>query len=768
LAILTYDLRVIGENDIARALGNVERRFVQHNARINRVLAGGGGRLRERASGSRPGAEIAEIAREQQRQQKYWDNAQKRSADQRVKQEIAGQKRVAKERQSFLRKAAAEARQMQMLEQRGEITAHRLKLANAERLKREELNKLRASARERIREQKASKGQFVRSIGSGVTGSVSKLGAVGAMGGAMIGVGGSVLAGSAVSETLRLDEQIRRFSVAGRDVGTTGMDPEAIRRQVMQIATARGVAPEAVMAGAQQFQTVTGRGDVGLKMADTFATFGQATGGEPAEIAEAAASLFQNFKVEDINDLTEALAKLTFQGKKGSFEFKDLAAQLPRVTAGLSGRGVGGGVEGIAKMGAVLQVVQRGTGDAAVTSTATDSIFRQMVAKADDIQKGTAFSTGKKMNVFEGGKATGAMRGDIDVLIADVLRASGGNKIELQKLFGDEGMKGMNPFISEFTRAGGGDAGHAAVVKMLGEFSGVGGNYKEIQRDASDIQQSASIQLELAIMELKGVFSEELTPVVKELTPILKELAPYVRAVTSMFLDLGKALADNPVLGIGAILAASLTAEIAKAQISSALTGGIITPLGAVGIAAVGVTAALAGFVTWLEAKQNEGKAAAKDAALRGDEVRKQAQAEIDQHGALTPETRAKLQTLALTEDKTLAAGSEALNEGTLTGYGRSVAALFGSDDADAEMKRRSAVIGAVTSKEYQGGATETKRLLGVDEMAQRYGRKNFAAQEIDPNAANAVGEKIGDAIVKKINASTVNRSDKPSGVKKS
>ena len=761
MAILTYDLRITGEADIARALGNVERRFVQHNARISRVLAGGGGRLRERASGARPGAEIAEIAREQQRQQKYWQNAQKRSADQRVKHELAGQRRVAKERQSFLRKAAAEARQLQLLEQRGEITAHRLKLANAERIKREELNKLRASARERIREQKAAKGQFARSIGSGVTGTVSKLGAVGAMGGAMLGVGGSILAGAAVSETLKLDEQIRRFSVAGRDVGTQGADPEAIRRQVMQIAMARGVAPESVMSGAAQFQTVTGRGDVGMQMADTFATFAQATGGDPAEIADAAASLFNNLNLRDIDQLTEALAKLTFQGKKGSLEFKGLASHLSQITAGFSGRGVGGGAEGVAKIGAVLQVVQKGTGNDAVTATATDAMFRQMITKADDIQKGNAFSTGKKVNIFEGGDPTGALRGDIDSLIADVLKASGGNKIELQKIFGDEGMKGLNPFLAKFSQAGGGDAGHAAVMSMIREFSGVGGNYKEIQRDASDVQQSASIQLELAIMELKGVFSEELTPVVKELTPLLMELAPYVRAVTSMFLDMGKALADNPVLGIGAILAASLTAEIAKAQISSALTGGIITPLGAVGVAAAGVTLALAGFVAWLEAKKNEGKAAADAAADRGNEVRKQAQAEIDATGTLTPETRAQLQALDATENKTLAWGDHYLKEGKLAGFNRQVGALMGIDGYEENQKIQHATVGAATSKKYQEGAAETDRLLQVDKMSQQYGPEAFKAQQI--------GEAIGDAAVKKINSSPgPNRSDKPSGVKKS
>jgi hypothetical protein len=387
--------------------------------------------------------------------------------------------------------------------------------------------------------------------------------------------------------------------------------------------------------------------------------------------------------------------------------------------------------------------VQRGTGSEAVTSTAVDAVFRQMVAKAGDIQSGGAFSTGKKVNIFEGGDPTAAMRGDIDMLIADVLKASGGNAIELQKIFGDEGMRGMNMFAAEFKGAGGGDAGHAAVLKMFDEFAEVGGNYTEIQRDAADVQQSTSIQLEMALMELKEAFGDELLPVIRDLTPEIKALAPAARTAVGMLVAMGSALADNPILGIGAIMAACITAEIAKASLASALQTGVVSPLGMVGVAAGMTAGALAAFVSWLEMKRNEGKAAAKDAAGRGDAVRQKAQAELDANGTLSPETRSELAALQKTESATLASADKVMKEDTLTGMGRTVSALFGDDQAEAQMKQVEALKGAATSKEYQLGAAETKRLMGVDKMSQQYGPEMFKAQE--------VGAEIGKAAVAEI-----------------
>lgn len=572
MAMLEYRLQATGAADIGRVLASVENRFATHAKRINRTLAVGGGRIRQREQ--TPGQAV--------------QSAQRTS------------RAIVTQEQQAQRVAAAS-------QQRYETSSHKLKLKNIEREKREELNKIRATNRASVRERENVRRSFARGMGVGTAGGVSRLAAVGKTGAAMIGVGGSVLAASAVTEQLRLDEQIRRFSIAGRGKGEAGMDPEVVRRNINGIAMETGIAPEDVMRGVSKFQADTGSGSKALAYGRSISTFAQATGADPEEVAAAASSLFTNFKIEDLNQLNDALALLTMQGKKGSFEFRGMAGQLSRVTASFTGRGVG--AEALPEVGAMMQVIKRGTGSDEVTTTAVDALFRQLISKSDEIQSGEAFG-GRKVNVFKGGKATNGMRTDIGNLVADTLTASRGNVSQLQKIFGDEGMKGVGLFAGEFQRAsgaaGGGDkgaeAGRAAVLGMIKEFSGVKGDMGEVQRDASDIMQAASIQFELATTELKQVLSAELLPVVRDLVPHMKELGPPLRDITQGLVSLGSAVAEHPFLGLGALMAASVASEIAKAQLATLITGSMgpaftaaslsaMKFAGAAGLAAFGIYA---------------------------------------------------------------------------------------------------------------------------------------------------------------------------------
>jgi hypothetical protein len=710
----------VGEADIARSLAVVERRFVAHAAKINRTLAVGGGSIRSRVSSA--GGAVQEAEKTARATKAKFDDAQ---------------------------------RKVYEATKRYDVATHRQKLRFAETEQRDKLNKLRSANRAAVREQEAARGSFKRAMGGGAMRGAGALGAVGKAGMATLGVGGAMVAGAAVHETFKLDEQIRRFVVAGRDSGTAGFDPEQIRRKVTSTGLAKGIDPAAVMAGVSQFQTVTGRGDIGLGMADRFATFAQGTGSDPAEIADAAASLFQNLKIQDIDALTEALAKLAFQGKKGSFEFKDLAAQLPRVTAGLAGRGIGGGASGVAKMGAALQIVQRGTGDAAVTSTAIDAVFRQMVAKANDIQTGKAFG-GKKTEVFEGGKATNALRGDIDVLIADVLKSSGGNAIQLQKIFGDEGMKGMNPFISEFRSAGGGDAGHAAVIKMFKDFEEVTGNYKEIQRDASDVQKATSIQLEVAMMELKQVMAEELVPAAKEFAPRMRDLGPPLRVLASNALAAAKAFGENPAAGIGAVLAAGIALELGKAQLAQLVTTGIVSPFGMAGLAAVGLAGSFLAAKAYVDGLYAKATQSVEDAAKSGDEINAKADAELAATGRISPETRAQLDALDATQRETRDKSGAVMKEGFGDTAGRAFNQFFTDDPKNLDEKARLETAGG--NEKYTDSVIKTRQLKAADDAAKQFGAKDFKAEE--------VGKAIGAAAVEAIKKTSLNTTNSPSPVK--
>ncbi len=731
----------MGIENVNRALMSVERRFIQHQARLNRVFAMNGGSTRQRSGGTASaGRELAATTRVQRQSLKLTEDQRKAVRAVGVEQRAA---------------------------QRYEIASHREGLRAIERKKRAEISAIRETTRTAKREAKQGRREFMRSVGTGVSGGVGTLAAVGKGGAAMIGVGGAALGAAAVTETLRLDEQVRRLVVAGRGAGEAGKDPDALRRQIVSTGMDTGLAPEQVAAGLQTFVGRTGDLDTATKSMKVFATVAQATGASVEDVAGTAADLMQKFDIKTVDGMASAFSVLAAQGKKGAFELRDMANTFPEMAAAAQRAGMSG-IGGMKTLGGLAQLARQSTGSGAEASTAVQMMLTQLVADSGNLSSGKALG-GRKVNIFTKKKANGM--GDatsplraVPEVLADVISKSGGNLQQLQDVFDVRGIRAVSPMISKFhevsrntvgTKAEKEESGRKAVVKMIEDASNVSSSYADIQRDAADVMKSASIQFELSMMQLKDVFSQELLPTVRELAPRVKELAPAFRSIVQGALAVGNALAENPVLGIGAILAMGISAEIAKAQLASVLQGGVITPLGAMGAAAGLVAGSLLAYVAWLEGRRNEGKQKADAAADAGDVIRKKAQAEFDATGALTPETRQQLQALKATEDKTLAAASATHNEGALSGYGRSIADLFGSDSAEAENKRIAALQGTASSSKYQEGVGETKRLLATDELSRKFGPEDFKAAE--------VGAAIGDAVVAKISGAALNRSDAPS-----
>jgi hypothetical protein len=747
VAILTYQLDVIGEAKVAAALASVERRFVQHQARINRVLNMGGGQMRVRPGGASTAAVRSEL------------RATTAAQDKTVK--------LTRENLKAIREVGREQRASQHLER----AQHREKLRGIERIKRAEIAAVRAAIRERVTAEKRARASVRQAFGTGVTRGVGALQSVGTAGAAMLGVGGSVLAASAVQDTLRLDEQVRRLVVAGRGAGQAGLDPEALRRQIVNTGMGTGLAPEQVASGLQTFVGRTGDLDLAVKNMEVFATVAQATGASMDDVAGSAADLMQKFDITTVEGMADAFGVLVAQGKKGAFELRDMAANFPEMAAAAQRAGMKG-LQGMRTLGGLAQLARTSTGSGAEASTAVQMMLTQLVADSDKLGSGEALG-GRKVNIFTGKTKSGApdattpLRAVPEVL-ADVIAASRGNLQQLQDVFDVRGIRAVSPMVSRFREAsaaaGGGkageQAGRAAVLAMITEASEVAGNYAEVQRDATDVQKATSVQLEVAMLELKDVLASELVPIVRDVTPQIRDLGPPLREVTQSAIALGQVLADNPLLGLGAIIGAAIAVEIGKAQLASVLQGGIVSPLGAVGMAAGVAAAAMFAFEAYLQKKENEGRQKAAAAAARGDEVRKAAKAELDATGRISPETEKKLNELRAVEDKTLAAGGHSLKSSHtaigMVGTGLLTAgAMLGSDADTAELERRKAVQGAATSPEYMAGAAETKRLLQANELSKKYGAEDFKAAE--------VGKVIGDAAVAQIQKTPLNRSDAPS-----
>ncbi|MGC4091373.1 MAG: phage tail tape measure protein [Polyangiaceae bacterium] len=563
MAKLVYEYDVIGMNRVQASLASAERLFAQHATRINRIVgANSNGRL----VAPPPRRSFDAGGRDQQRLIDRISSSQTALARQRIREE-----------RDVARVATQGARDRQ-------------------RAIDEQVRSQSALARQREREERAThhtamaRAQFLKgTVGTGANRVLGALSSVGKAGLTMTGVGGAALAATSVGQAISLDERARRLAVQGRGEGEAGRDPNELRKAFVQTGIASGIAPEQVAAGAAAFVNRTGDLDGAMANLGTFADVAQATGASIEDVARAAADMSQKLNIKSVEDMRAALALLTVQGKRGAFELKDMAEQFPEMAAAAANAGVRG-VGGVRELGSIAQVAMQATGSGAEASTSVQAMFRQLAAKSEAIQSGSAFSSGKKVQVFEGGDAKKPMRNFLDV-IGDVMQATGGNVVELQDIFDIRGIRAVNPLIAAYReanqKAGGGkkgdEAGRTAMQGVLSPFMTAPANYGEIQRDAGDIRKSTSIQIEVLMSQLKGALASELLPAINRIVPELLRLTPQIESTIHSFASMASWLMDNPLKGIGAVFAMSIGAEMAKAQLGTVLQQMLMRALGSGG-----------------------------------------------------------------------------------------------------------------------------------------------------------------------------------------
>lgn len=377
----------------------------------------------------------------------------------------------------------------------------------------------------------AEKNSLFAGFGGQVKGAV--IGGVLAAG--ALGVG---IAGAAGRDALRLREVSNRLSISARGAGEEAVDPKALQAEFQRTAintpgqTAAGVA-EAV----QAFVTKTGRLDVARSQQGVFATVASATGGNIEDIGNAAADLFQKFDITKMEDMADAMAALTFQGKNGAFELKDAASQFGKLSAAASAFGLEKGSKGVKTLGGLTQIARSSTGSPEQAATAVEALFRQFITKSADIKKLTG------TDVFTDKSHTKAR--DIQTLLMETIAGAKGDQTKLQSIFGDEGARGIKPLIATFNdaqsaaKAGGVKdeagqvaAGLAALKKALSDAIDAPGDYAELQRDAAQAQQDSSAKMTAAWEKVTASVGDVLIPVFTSLADKIADSPEALAAFT--------------------------------------------------------------------------------------------------------------------------------------------------------------------------------------------------------------------------------------------
>jgi len=646
---LEYNIQTTGLGQLKRVLRSVEqeqtasnrravnastRLWATHLARIRREMAtlqgrgvGRGGstaaakgnlvteqRARLRGVAAEQASRIAAAKAEADAQKAHQRTVRQfaRKGNQRKLREIAREERAA------VTAAKTEARE----QARNENYRHRLRLRNIEREKAREIS---AMARARAAEQRRGAARMA-GVGTGITRSV---------GGAALGVGrtvaglGALGGGFAAFGAVRNQMQVgaAASALANKALGTPGetRTREQIRGDVIKqsrtLGASSGLGATGIIAALDKFTAISGRLGMGQKLAPFMADIADATGADIGDVGRTAGQITQAMMArgmeepEALKETKEIMTSMMAQAKVGSIEFADLATNMGKVMS--STAAFDGNVSELATtMGAVAQLAIAGA------ASSPEEAMTAILRFRDDMIKNAGRFQKQGVDVFADKEKTRLK--SPEQIMFDMLEKTGGSLPKVGKLFGIRAQKAVTPFQALYTAKGGGEAGLQAVKDLL-ENAKAAIPMSEVATSAAFRRRDEDKQLAMVVEKFNAAVGSELLPVLTRLIPKFADLVPKIADATKAVAGMASWAVENPLKGIGAIILAKVTADIAAAQLGSAVSKGVGSllqraPMGSLAIAsaAFAVTTGTIAIETLVEGKEKGQRQAAVNEARRG------------------------------------------------------------------------------------------------------------------------------------------------------
>lgn len=568
---LQYDVAIVGRAALNRELASIERRFVRHSRALQRQA---------RSMAKSPG-NLASIAAEKKRHG-------------------AVVRDLAKERAMMIANAKAASNAQLAADRR----AHARRMRDA-------------------RKEAAARVRFTRTVYGGVRGRVgSAVRSVGAFGAMAAGLGGGMLAASAFNGMRSKDKAAR--ALANQAFGTSGA--KGASRDELRASILNTSAPLALASGNSQADIIgsmrtfmSKAGDVGAarEIAPFITDLADASQTDLASAGEAAGNIFMSAMAqgldsnEALKQTKEILAVMGGQAKEGAIELKDMATQAGKLMSA-SGRFKGTAADLANTMGAVGQMALAGG------ASSPDEAMTALMRLSDDLSAKGGNATYRKygVDVFTD-KSKTELR-DPGELIMEAVSKTKGNIPALQKMFGLRSMKAVDPFRKAFVEAGGGDKGMSAMQGMFAKFRNLKMSEGEIKESAAFAREGTGKRFERIKERLDQKLGPAVMRVIERLIPAFEKMIPTLEKGAGALASFIEMFADNPLAGIGALIGAAVTAEIAKAAlgqvVASALSGplgtaamGLLAQFGPLGLAVAAAAAGLyllADHLGWLGPKK--------------------------------------------------------------------------------------------------------------------------------------------------------------------
>jgi TP901 family phage tail tape measure protein len=284
-----------------------------------------------------------------------------------------------------------------------------------------------------------------------------------------------------------VERELTRFQIAS---SSSDEAMQKFRGSLLDVSNSAGISRAEVLRGAAAYIAFTGDSAGATDSMALFAEVANATGASMADITGVAGSFLKNLKLNP-EQFRQGFDILTTQGKQGAVEIKDLASELSNVAPMFSKFAGGSGIDGLAKMGSIMQAMRTDFGGVEETATGFKSVMSSIIKHHDRLKD-------KGIQVFGKDKNPRAFLAIVDD-IGKKVRNGKLNQADLIDLLGEQ--KAVNALN--------------AVISKRKDVEDMANNARQsnaIAKDSATYQLSTAGRLDKAWTNIKNKIAEALTP----------------------------------------------------------------------------------------------------------------------------------------------------------------------------------------------------------------------------------------------------------------
>lgn len=484
---------------------------------------------------------------------------------------------------------------------------------------------------------------FAKTAGGFVGGSVSTtLGTIASVGGQALALGGGLSLGGAIqkgmsAETASVSLANSMFNPNDKEQqewlaknGKGGrFDANALLNVAKTAQASSGIDKSDLLAGFQSYMAKSGdwsfmTTDAGKGTLKQLAELAKATDTDFGNVMNTAGSLKAQNAGLSPEEMMRTMYSIVGQGKTGSIEMSDVAKYGSTITAG-AGKYQGDQSAAQQRLLGLVQISGRAASSGADASTAV-ARFGQDVSK-----KAEANEAAFKKEGFKVSDAKGQLMKPSEIL-EQYFRVTEGNTTKMGEGAGNLGlgqesikvaMGEAGIYQAATTRAklkgdvdkdirarlGLGDRtkftdkeiaaiGGAAVRKDVEKLENATYDKGTIDRDLVEKQKTQAERFTRVVAQLSDTAEARALPFVERLATALEKNAPNVDRFINGMSRIAEYVVENPLRGLGALVAGKVATDLASAGIGKAASAGIEAVLAKTGLAPIAIAAAAVAITT--------------------------------------------------------------------------------------------------------------------------------------------------------------------------